>query len=73
MHGPFGPHGDMGAGEAVQDWIANPGHNFDHLVENLKDAAKEIVEDVAGWFRSHNGNGGSGGPSHPNNPNSYTN
>ena len=69
QHGPFGAHGDMGTGEAVQDWIANPGHNFDHTVENVKAAAKQVVR----WFRSHNGSSSSGRPSHPNNPNSYQN
>lgn len=73
QHGPFGPHGDMGAGEAVQDWLANPGHNVDHTVDNLKTAIKEVSKNIADWYRSHNGNGGGPRTGHPNNPNSYRN
>ena len=62
-HGPFGPHGDKGLGEAMQDWKDNPGHNFDHLMENLGEALKDFGE----WLRSHS----SDGPQHPNNPKSY--
>lgn len=63
QHGPFGPHGDMGLGEAMQDWVENPGHNLDHLAENLGQLFGEIGE----WLRNQC-NSGCG---HPNNPRSY--